>query len=125
MPEQKTILVVEDDKAIAEVYEMKLQFEGFNVIIANNGLEALSTIKETVPDLILLDIIMPKMNGFDFLSQLKKDPANQNIKVIIMSNLGQDIDRKRGEELGAVEYIVKSDSNIDEILEKITKHLGG
>ena len=123
MAEKKIILVVEDDKAIAEVYQMKLEYEGFEVILASNGVQALETLKEKTPDLILLDVIMPKMNGFDFLEAMKKDPAMANVKVIIMSNLGQEMDMKRGEELGAVDYVVKSDSAIDEILQKILLHL--
>jgi two-component system sensor histidine kinase/response regulator len=119
MPNNKTILIVEDDKSIAEALQLKLQVSKFNVLLATNGEQALNMVKKEKLDLILLDIIIPKMNGFDFLETIKKDPKLKDIKVIIMSNLGQEMDIEHGKSLGAVDYLVKSDCDIGDIAKKI------
>ncbi len=123
MPNNKTILIVEDDKSIAEALQLKLQVNKFNVLLATNGEQALDMVKKEKLDLILLDIIIPKMNGFDFLETIKKDPKLKDIKVIIMSNLGQEMDIEHGKSLGAVDYLVKSDCDIGDIAKKIDSSL--
>lgn len=123
MSDKKMIMIVEDDKPIAEACQMKLQIDGFEVAMAANGQIALDLIKKKRPDLILLDIIMPKMNGFDFLENLKKNPELKDIKVIVMSNLGQEMDIEHGKELGADDYLIKSDSSISDIITKVTSIL--
>jgi DNA-binding response OmpR family regulator len=115
----KTILVAEDDRFYANVYRRKLELEGFEVIMAENGEVALKLAEEKIPDLILLDLIMPIMDGFTVLSKIKKDDKLKNIRVIVLSNLGQDEDITKAKALGADEYIVKSNLSIEELVNKI------
>ncbi len=119
MPETKKILVIEDDRFLSNIYKTKLEVEGYAVLEANNGEEAIEVLKENTPDLILLDIVMPKMDGFGFLQVRKTNNAFKKIKVIILSNLGQETDIQEGMALGADGYVIKSDSGIDEVLEKV------
>jgi len=116
---KKTILVAEDDKFYANVYRRKLELEGYNVVVAENGEIALKLIKVKAPDLILLDLIMPVMDGFAVLKQLQKDQDLANIKIIVLSNLGQDEDIEKAKALGASEYIIKSNLSINELVDKI------
>ncbi len=115
------VLVVEDDKYLASAYQMKLSKAGFTVDIAGNGDEALADIRLSRPDLILLDLVMPVRDGFSVLEELKKSPLNSKIPVIISSNLGQKDDLERAMKLGALDYIVKSDTSLDMIIQKINK----
>lgn len=120
MSKSKTILLVEDDKGVLGACQIKLEAEGYVVSVAENGQEALETLKkEPAPDLILLDIVMPKMNGFEFLKILKKNKKLKDLDVIVISNLGQDTDVKASMSLGAIDYVIKSDLGIDEVMEKI------
>lgn len=115
----KFVLVAEDDKFYANVYKRKLEIEGYEVVIAKNGQEALDIIKTKTPDLILLDLIMPVIDGFGVLKEVKNDIKTKNIKVIVLSNLGQDEDMEKAKKLGADEYIVKSNLTIDELMDRI------
>jgi two-component system, chemotaxis family, sensor kinase CheA len=116
---QKTILVAEDDKFYANVYKRKLEMEGFKVVLAENGEIALKLARGQTPDLILLDLIMPVMDGFTALSELKKDDKLKNVRVIVLSNLGQDEDVAKAKGLGASDYIVKSNLSINDLVNKI------
>ncbi len=116
------VLVVEDDKFLSNIYQTKLTAEGYSVVTAGNGLEALEVLKSETPNIILLDIIMPKMDGFGFLGERQKDEKLKAIKVVIMSNLGQESDIEQGLALGADDYIVKSDSGIEDVLAKVKEH---
>jgi CheY-like chemotaxis protein len=120
---QIKILVAEDDKFLIRAYSTKLTKEGFTVIMAANGNEAVEKTKTEKPDIILLDLIMPLKNGFDVLYELKQDEATKNIPVIITSNLSQETDIKRGKDLGADDYLVKSDTPIQAIVEKVKQVL--
>ena len=113
------VLLIEDDKFLRTVLERKLLSEGFEVISATNGEEALEKIISDKPDIILLDIILPKKNGFMILENIKKDPELRRIPVLIMSNLGQEEDIKKGISLGANEYFVKAKVSLDDIIKKI------
>ena len=113
------ILLVEDDKFLSVALGDKLTREGFTVIKAINGQEATAKIRIQRPDLILLDLIMPQKNGFEVLAELKLDEATKKIPVIILSNLGQDADIRKAKELGAHEYLVKSDVEMKTVVEKI------
>lgn len=117
------VLVVEDDPFLVRVYESKLSKEGFTVILAMNGDEALEKAEKDKPDIILLDLIMPIKNGFDTLVDLKADASLKSIPVIIMSNLGQDSDIEKGMDLGAKDYFVKAKFSIGDIPKLIRKHL--
>ncbi len=119
----KRILVAEDDKFLANVLLSKLQKEGFEVIHTFEGEEALAKIRKKRPDLVLLDLILQVKDGFDVLKELKADESLKSIPVIILSNLGQDEDIKRGQELGAEDYLVKTNFSLKEVVEKIKSHL--
>jgi len=118
------LLVVEDDEFLVKMYESGLTKEGFDVTTAGNGEEGLQKAGEIKPDLILLDLIMPKMDGFTCLEKLKEDNAIKRIPVVILSNLGQDSDIKRGMEMGAEGYLIKTDFTVKQVAEKVRKILG-
>ena len=123
MDQKKKILLIEDDKFLLKLYSDKLNREGFEVSMAITGEEGLGKVAAEKPDLVLLDIILPKKNGFDILSEIKLNPATKNIPVIILTNLGQDSDIKTGFELGAVDYLVKTDFAITKLPEIVRKYL--
>ena len=124
MEEGKNVLLVDDDLTLREMYEERLKAEGFNIIQATNGEEALQKAKESKPNVILLDIMMPKVNGFDVLKELKADDDLKDIPVIILTALIQDVDRVQGKKLGAVDYIVKSETMPGEVIAKIKNAIG-
>ena len=123
MTKKVKILVVEDDKFLLKVYNHKLTKEGFDVVLATTGEEGVTKAMSEIPDLILLDIILPRKNGFDVLSDLKLNSNTKNIPVIILSNLGQEEDVKTGMELGAIDYLVKTDVGIHKLVNIVKKHL--
>jgi len=115
----KTILVIEDDKFLRELITRKLLDEAYEVSEAIDGEEGIKKIKEGKPDLILLDLILPGIDGFEVLSKMKEDPALASIPVIILSNLGQKDDVEKGLKMGAVDYLIKAHFTPGEIIEKI------
>jgi len=117
----KTILLVEDDKFLSALLKNRLEKESFNVIHAEDGEEAVNILRtsSSKPDLVLLDIILPKKNGFEVLEEIKQDIEFKNLPIIIISNLGQDDDLSRGKELGATEYYIKAQTSIDDLISKI------
>ncbi len=117
------ILLAEDDKFIQRAYKDGIEHKGLDVIVASDGVEALDMAKEESPDLILLDLIMPKKNGFDVLKEIKNDESLKDIPVIVLSNLGQDSDVSECKKNGASEYLIKSDYSISEIVSKINKYI--
>ena len=119
----KTILVIEDDKFLRELIVQKLLKQEFEVAEAVDGEQGLKKTKEGKPDLILLDLILPGIDGFEVLSEIKQDPKLSSIPVIILSNLGQKDDIEKGLKLGAVDYLVKAHFTLKEIIEKIKKAL--
>lgn len=124
MPEdKKKILIVEDDRFLSEMYATKLTASGFEVETAEDGQEALAKVKEQKPDLILLDIVLPKMDGFEFLRSFKKDPASEKILVVILTNLGQKEEVDKGLKLGANDYIIKAHFTPTEVVAKVKKLL--
>jgi DNA-binding response OmpR family regulator len=123
MNSQKKVLIAEDDLFISKTYAFRLGQEGFAIIMAKNGEEAVEKAIAENPDLILLDIIMPKKNGFEVLETLKTNKILKAIPIIILSNLGQETDIKKGMDLGAVDYIVKAHITIEEVVEKAKKYL--
>src|SRR3989337_3533026 len=102
------ILIVEDDTLIKRMYQQAFEFDGFKVDLASDGEDGLSKLKDNKPTVILLDIMMPKMNGLQFLEEIKSDPVNKNIPVVVLTNLSGTQDAQKALELGAVKYIVKS-----------------
>ncbi len=122
--EKGFILVVEDDKFLRELLVRKLKIVGFKISTAADGQEALRKIKEELPQLILLDLVLPGVDGFDVLKQIKDDSQTNKIPVIILSNLGQREEVQKGLQLGANDYLVKAHFTPDEIIKKIKKILG-
>lgn len=120
---KKTVLIVEDEPFLSSILKSKLTKEGFNVLMGENGIEALEKVKLQAVDIVLLDLMMPKMNGFDVLKEMQSDDNLKDIPVIILSNLGQSSDVQRGKDLGAVDYIIKSDISINEVLRKVKSHI--
>lgn len=118
---EKKILIVEDEDALASVLSAKFRLEGFAVLIADNGADGLRKIKEWQPDVILLDIVMPKMNGYEVLENLQKN--NNKIPVIIISNSGQDIELEKVKKMGAADYIIKTQIEPGEVAQKVNKLL--
>ena len=116
------VLIAEDDEFLLKVYRMTLEQEEFDVVIAEDGEEALEQAKKEKPDLILLDILMPKKDGFDVLKELKENKDLKDIPVIILSNLGQEADIEKGKALGAVDYIIKGDVDIENVIQKVKKY---
>lgn len=122
-PHKAKILAVEDDQYLASIYQMKLKNQGYNVELAANGEEGLGKAKTFQPDLILLDLMMPVMDGYAMLNELKKDPKLKDIKVIILTNLGQEGDIQQAVSHGVLDYVVKTDTATTEIIDKIEKLL--
>lgn len=120
----KRILFVEDDDALATVYIVRLEAEGFEVNRVSNGEDALAAAISFKPDLVLLDVMMPKISGFDVLDILRNTPETANLKVVMLTALSQDSDKKRALDLGVDDYLVKSQVVITEVIDRIKKHLG-
>ena len=124
METKKKILLVEDDEALAAVYRSRLELEGFETLEVNNGEKALSAAVEFKPDLILLDVMMPKISGFDVLDIIRNTPETANIHVIMLTALGQPKDKEKAESLGVDDYLVKSQVVIGDVVERIKHNLG-
>lgn len=120
----KTVLIVEDDKYMREVLVAKLAKEGFTVLEAVDGSTGLDITAKKKPDLVVLDIILPVMNGFDYLEAKAKVAPIASIPVIILSNLGQREDVERGMKLGAKDYLVKAHFTPSDLLIKVQAHIG-
>lgn len=120
----KKLLLVEDDETLANVYMTRLSAEGFDLKRVPNGEEALAAALEYKPDLILLDVMMPKVSGFDVLDILRNTPETTNTKIIMLTALSQDSDRQRAESMGVDDYLVKSQVVIADVVERIKHHLG-
>ena len=123
MPDQKTILLVEDEPLLANLLKQRLEKEGISVFLGRDGEEALNILKENKPDLILLDIILPKISGFELMEVLQKDPQFQKAPIVIISNLGQESDVERGQSLGAIGYFIKAKVSIEDLVSKIKAFL--
>jgi two-component system, OmpR family, phosphate regulon response regulator PhoB len=114
-----TILLAEDDRFLRKAAETMLKRSGFSVVAAADGEEALRLARESPPDLLLLDLIMPKLQGFDVLQSLKASPATAGIPVIVLSNLGQASDVELARERGAADYIIKSNIALEALVERV------
>lgn len=118
---KKSILLVEDDEFLAELYATKLEMEGFEVLLANDGQKGLKLAKEKHPDLVLLDILLPKMDGFEVLEHIKEDRKLKNIPVMLLTNLSQKSEVQRGISLGADDYLIKAHFMPSEVIAKIKR----
>jgi DNA-binding response OmpR family regulator len=117
------VLVVEDDGYLSRACRETLVSEGFLVEVAKNGIEALGKVRVFRPDIVLLDLVMPAKSGFEVLTEMKMDKDTRDIPVIVFTNLGQESDIKKAKLLGAVDYLVKIDVSMKELLEKVQEHL--
>lgn len=118
---QSTILIVEDEPLLGNLLRQRLEREGFSVTLARDGEEALKILREKVPSLVLLDIILPKISGFELMEKINSDPmlANNKAPIVIISNLGQDSDVARGQTLGAIGYFVKAQLSIEDLVGRV------
>jgi DNA-binding response OmpR family regulator len=121
---KKKLLLVEDDASLASVYVERLEAENFDVKHVKNGEDALSSAIEYKPDLILLDVMMPKISGFDVLDILRNTPETTNVRIIMLTALSQEKDKERAKELGVDDYLVKSQVVIADVVARIKYHLG-
>ena len=115
----KSILLVEDDPFIIDIYTTKLKKSGFAVETASNGRMALEKVKEKKPDLVILDIVLPEVDGWEFLRRVKARPEFKDLKIIILSNLGQKGEIEKGISLGSVKYLIKTHYTPSEVVEEI------
>jgi len=120
----KKVLIVEDDKAMANILQESLQEAGYSASFAQNGEEGLASVKEEIPDIILLDVMMPKMNGKELLAKLRENPETKDIPVIMLTNIGDDIDTiSEVVALETPDYLVKANTSMDMIVERIKQRL--
>jgi len=119
----KNILLVEDEEFLANLLKARLEKSEMTAKVARDGQEALTLLKENKFDLVLLDLILPKVSGFEVLEAIQSDPSLQNIPVMVISNLGQESDINRGQALGAVEYFVKAKVSIEDLIEHVKKYV--
>lgn len=117
--QQKKVLIVDDDEFLLEMYALKFKEVGFKVEIAETGREAIDKAGELAPDIILLDIVLPEMDGFEVLQEIRHNKKAQNSLIIMLTNLGQRDDTERSIRLGADDYIVKAHFTPSEVVEKV------
>lgn len=120
----KKVLVVEDEQLIADLLQRKLQKQGYYALIARDGEEGLERIKAERPDLVLLDILLPRLNGFEVLHEMKKDEELKKIPVIIISNSGQSSEIDKAKEIGVRDWLIKTEFDPEEVVEKVKKQIG-
>ena len=120
----KKILLIEDDPFLSEIYVIKFKEAGFEISLAQDGSLGLQRIKEEMPDLVLLDIVMPNVDGLEVLRAMKNDATTRDIPVVILSNLGEQEDIKRGLQLGAEFYIVKAHYTPTEVVARVKAVIG-
>ncbi len=122
----KKILIAEDEEVLLNVLKDRFEADGWTVIVARDGEEAVEDIKRSPPDLVLLDLVMPKKDGFEVLKEIRNNPEYKNLPIIIvLSNLGSDEDIKKALALGANDYFVKTQHPMSEIVEKVKKYEAG
>lgn len=120
MEKAKTrVLLVEDDVFLAGIYQKKFEMDGYKITVADNGESALVEVKKKKPDIVLLDILLPKLDGFAVLDRLKADPETKDIPIILLTNLGQKDDVQKGLEAGAVDYLIKAHFKPSEVVQKV------
>jgi len=120
---KKSILIIEDDDFLVTTYRIKFEKEGFNALIATNRKEIMSALEKEPPHVVLLDLMLPGISGFDILEIIKKNEKWKNIPVIILSNLGQAQDIERGKKLGVVDYFIKTNVKINDVVKVVKKYV--
>ena len=122
--EPKKIILIEDEELMNNLLKKKLEKEGYEIIVARNGEEGIEKIREIIPDLILLDIIMPRMGGFEVMEEVRKDKRLRLIPIIIISNSGQPVEIDRAKRLGARDWLVKTEFDPKEVITKVKQQIG-
>ena len=120
----KKILLIEDEEIMVNLLERKLIQEGYDVSVARDGQKGLASMKKINPDIILLDIIMPRMSGFEVMEEMQKDDDLKKIPVIVISNSGQPVEIDRIKELGAKDWLIKTEFDPREVLDKVVRQIG-
>jgi len=120
----KKILLVEDEEIMISLLQKKLTKEGYEISVARDGEEGLKAMREVRPDLVLLDIIMPKMGGFEVMEGMQKDKELKKIPVIVISNSGQPVELDKAQKLGAKDWLIKTEFDPQEVLNKVVKQIG-
>lgn len=120
----KKILLVEDEEIIIDLLQRKLTKEGYEVLIAKDGEEGLKEMKKARLDLVLLDIVMPKMGGFEVMEEMQKDEELKTIPIIVISNSGQPVELDRAQKLGAKDWLIKTEFDPQEVVDKVKRQLG-
>ena len=120
---KKRILLVEDDKLIARAYKESLERAGFKVELATQGDKALESMRKRKPDLLLLDIIMPVMDGVEVMEEMSKDDFLKDIAIIVVTNAERESEIKRSSKYNIIDYFIKSDLSLDQLIQKITEHI--
>ena len=115
----KKILIIEDEEILLDLLKSKLEELGYDVYFALDGEKGLKAIRDIVPDLILLDMVMPKMSGFEVMEAMQKDPSIKDIPVIIISNSGQPVELDKAKQLGAKDWLIKTEFDPAEVLKKV------
>lgn len=120
----KKILIIEDEEILLNLLQKKLTEHGYDVSLARDGEEGLKTLREEKPDLILLDVIMPKLGGFEVMEEIQKDEELKKIPVIIVSNSGQPVEIDRAKDLGVKDWLIKTEFGPQEVVDKVIKQIG-
>ncbi|MAG12324.1 response regulator [bacterium] len=120
---KRSVFIIDDDKFLLDMYALKFNELGFDVLTALSSEDALNLLKESKPDAILLDIVMPGMDGLEFLKKVKEDHVAESSLIIVLSNLGQESDIDQAKQIGADGYIVKASATPGEIVKKVTEYL--
>ncbi len=120
----KKILIIEDEEILLNLLQSKLIKEGYEVSIAKDGEEGIQSIKKIKPDLVLLDIIMPKKSGFEVMEEAGKDPKIKSIPIVVISNSGQPVEIDKAKQLGARDWLIKTEFDPQEVVEKVIKQIG-
>jgi two-component system alkaline phosphatase synthesis response regulator PhoP len=117
----KTILLADDEQFVLVAYKDGLEHAGYNVVLAHDGAETLEVMKSARPDLVLLDLIMPKLNGFEVLQAVQADPELAGIPIAVFTNLSQLSDEQEARNLGAVDFIVKADVSLNDLIDRVAR----
>jgi len=120
----KKILIIEDEEILMNLLQRKLIQEGYDVSIARDGDDGLKSMRKRLPDLILLDILMPRVGGIEVMEEMQKDDSLKNIPVVIISNSGQPVEIDRAQQLGARDWLIKTEFDPQEVVDKIKKQIG-
>ncbi len=122
--ETRKIIIIEDDKFLSDIYKTKFESEGFKVTAVNDGEKGLKAIQTKKPDIVLLDVLLPKLDGFTILETLKKDKTTKDIPVVLLTSMGRKEDVIKGLEMGAADYLIKAHFKPTEVVDKVKKILG-